>query len=213
MRLKTALVIVVGLIVGVTIVLIWRERATPPTVPADHPVQSEVPNAPGADAAERVADGAGAQTATPLLAQAAWREIPETIGQPLPPLRAGTENQRLIALDRTYLRELKVGQTLEVLIPQLAREYPVTIKEAKTTARGSRVIRGNILDDRRFGFLLTLGPKTTFATIGTPAGVFNLTGSRDLAFIVPGRELTRRVESGLDYVISEPEELPEVPSP
>jgi hypothetical protein len=135
-----------------------------------------------------------------------WVEADPGAFTELPPAWDQVANARLLRLDRRRMGEIDTGGELEIPIPQLNATFTVVAERVETKASGARSVRGHIEGDRRFGFVLTLGETSTFATIGTPQGIFNLAGNRELAWIVSQRELDRLLDpSRPDYVVIEPE--------
>jgi hypothetical protein len=132
---------------------------------------------------------------------ALWGAVEPANYKTLPYLRGDVEGARLVAL-APLLRQIKPGDELLLPIPQLPDPLDVVITRETINASGSRSLQGSLRDDPRFGVVLTLGETTTFATLSTPAGIYNLRGGLDLAWIVSSRELNKVIDPSVpDYVV------------
>lgn len=82
-------------------------------------------------------------------------------------------------------RSIAVGDEMTVEIPQLGRAYRVTIDHVGLGA--GQPATGYTTDDsgRRHNFVLTVGTHTTFASIGTPHGSFELVAKDGLGWLMP----------------------------
>lgn len=133
----------------------------------------------------------------------AWRRADPAQYDELPVLRDDIEGAALVSLSRDHIIGVQVGESLEIIIPQLDNTLTIVIEKVRLHASGSRSLYGHWNGDRRYGLVLTVGARSTFATIGTPAGIFNLRGNADLAWIVPAREFQRHINPDVpDYVVA-----------
>lgn len=139
------------------------------------------------------------------LASAAWLPADPANHPALPQLAADITDARLVTLNRALLLNLSRGESLEIVVPHL--RDPVlnaTIEQATILPSGAHSLRGQIIGGRNHGLVITLGENSSFATIGTPQGLYNLVGDGNLAWVYPERELKARIDPAqADFVIPE----------
>jgi hypothetical protein len=145
---------------------------------------------------------------TPDTPDAAWIEADPALFTGLPLPWEHVTDARQVLLDRQQIIAAGPGSKLALFIPQLSSFLPGAVEHVKKSPSGNLSVRGHINGDRRFGFVLTLGRESTFATIGTPQGIFNLTGNAEVAWIVAQRELDHQIDpSQPDFVVSQAKQL------
>lgn len=128
-----------------------------------------------------------------------WTEIVE-IPDTVPAIRADVPDKRLIKLNRVTLSALLVGQEVNIPIPHLKSSVRVSIRTVDKLASGNTSILGKIDGNPLLDFVMTVGEKSTFATIGTEQGVYNLRGDESLAWIAPAKAFNHHVDPKvLDY--------------
>ncbi len=138
----------------------------------------------------------------PLNAADIWRVAENPASVSAPKIRGDVQNAKLAEFDRIKIASLQKGDVMQILIPQLNRRYAIQVTGVSVTTNGNRVISGRI-DGTPNSSIFTLGAKSLFATVGTPDGIFNVSGNHTYAWIVEARELNRHVDSGeKDYVIA-----------
>ena len=139
-----------------------------------------------------------------------WETLPDTLRddamQAAPVIRRDVQNAQLVQLDSQARERLRRGDEFTMVIPQLGHEYAVLVEKATRSAAGNRHItarlKNNPSDKQFYTAVLTLGKNSLFGTIGTPEGIFNLNGNRQLGWLVSARELNYHVDPRVpDYVI------------
>ncbi|MFN3235534.1 MAG: hypothetical protein ACE37D_00585 [Pseudomonadales bacterium] len=127
-------------------------------------------------------------------------EIPENA----PKIREDVPEKHLVKLDSNALRNLQKGMSARISIPGLREPVEVTVTSVEVLSSGNTSILGKINENPLLDFVATIGENATYATIGTEAGVYNLRGNRELAWIAPGRAFNHHVDPRIpDFVIPE----------
>ena len=127
----------------------------------------------------------GASAALPY-----WSPVdPETAGPSAPPLPIPIDDARLVELQGN-LRNWEVGDPIELAIPHIDAAYTAVI-ERIDTAFGRRAYSGRLEpgDAVLNSFLITVGPASTFATLVTPRGAFELVGNTRFAWMMSTRAM------------------------
>ena len=89
-----------------------------------------------------------------------------------------------------------VGDRVEVEIPQLDAAIQLVVERVQEGPGSTRSVSGHAEDGSggRHGFVLTTGPRSMFARIGTPEGAFELAANRDLGWLMPAANMDRHVD-------------------
>ncbi|MYE84044.1 MAG: hypothetical protein F4X36_19805 [Gammaproteobacteria bacterium] len=189
-----------GLLVGVAVIAVWPPDPTgvPPGThaPADKPPAVE--RAPSAQPPPEPA--APTSTDTPL-----WQALDESTVPTLPDYAPewSTEDRVLVRTSPAMAAAggWRVGDRITLPVPQLGAIYRPLIEEIDDGPGGSRsvlgMIRGDDGRDRRY--VVTVGPAHVFAYIDTPRGPYELSGGRELGWLLP----TSSIMAGFDF--SEPD--------
>ncbi|MFT4797910.1 MAG: hypothetical protein ACJAXW_002766 [Candidatus Azotimanducaceae bacterium] len=128
-----------------------------------------------------------------------WTEIINVPAAP-PAIRSDIPRKRLIKLNRESLSALSVGQEVNITIPHLNSSVRVSIRTVDKLASGNISILGKIDGNPLLDFVMTVSEMSTFATIGTEQGVYNLRGDESLAWIAPAKAFNHHVDPAvLDY--------------
>ena len=190
-----------GLVVGIAVIAVWRPA------PADVPPDTHVPPAtrPATEQAPPVQSptpepAAPTSTDTPL-----WQALDESAVRVLPDYAPewSTEDRVLVrtAPAMAAAGGWRVGDRITVPVPQLGAVYRPLIEEIDDGPGGSRsvlgMVRGDDGRDRRY--VVTVGPAHVFAYIDTPQGPYELSGGRELGWLLP----TSSIMAGFDF--SEPD--------
>ncbi|MBL4681627.1 MAG: hypothetical protein JKY88_13010 [Pseudomonadales bacterium] len=123
-----------------------------------------------------------------------------------PHLRSDITDAELVQYDRTKLLEITNGAIVEVYIPQLNENLAVLITSSELLSSGNVSIIGHLKSNEIFSFVMTLGENSMFATIGTAAGIYNVSGNRELAWVIPALSLRKQMNTDvLDYRSINPE--------
>ena len=111
----------------------------------------------------------------------------------------------------TALRQGAMSNRMTLAVPQLGRNFEGMIEEMDEDYWGNVTYLGLVrdVDGRNYRFVVTAGPRNTFAHIGTSKGTFELVATAgDLGWLMPTRDMDRHVDySQPDYI------LPEEPRP
>lgn len=200
MRNTLLTVFLVGLLAAV---LVWlrlpgtSDVMSPPA--ATKPVPTTVapgaeeavtaPEAPRTSSQPDAATPAEAAETTPDGPAALWAEAGDVPDSARPPRNTRVEDQHLVTMNRAQLLALEPGDTAEIWIPELGEPVTIEIETVSNLPSGNRSIRGAVDGVQPFSFVMTVGKTAIFATIGTPAGVFNLRGNTEFAWLVSSRAL------------------------
>ena len=89
-----------------------------------------------------------------------------------------------------------VGDSIEVEIPQLNAAFQLVVERVQEGPGSTRSVSGDAVDGNggRHSFVLTTGPRTTFARIGTPEGAYELAANRELGWLMPAANMDRHVD-------------------
>ena len=167
----------------------------------------QLPGAPGTVTPARVQAAPGGARAEPAAeaVDPAWLPIDwNSIAPRLapPPHPAGGRDALLVQL-HDGIRAWEVGDRIAMAVPHTGAVFTPTI-ERLHTAFGSRSYAGRLTPEDHLAnsFLVTVGPDSTFATLVTPAGAFELFGNRAFAWMMPANAMDEHVEYGPpDYYI------------
>ena len=111
------------------------------------------------------------------------------------------------------VHDWKAGDEIHLRIPQLGTDIGGVIERADQDANGNRTYLGHVYeqDGSTHRFVVTAGPRNTFAHIGTSRGTFELvaTGGK-LGWLMPTANMDQHVDySRPDYEIEDEQRLPE----
>ena len=107
---------------------------------------------------------------------------------------------------------VRVGESLErwskgglvaFPVPQHRKTYTGLVERMDEDAMGNRSYVGFVDEaGRKYRFVVTAGPRNTFARLGTPKGTFELVASADLGWLMPTAGMDQHVDYGQpDYMI------------
>jgi hypothetical protein len=117
-----------------------------------------------------------------------------------PHLRSDITDAELVSYKREVIRNLSIGSTIEVPIPQLHQTLSILITSSDLLSSGNVSMRGHLRSNEIFSFVMTLGESSMFATIGTPEGIYNVSGNKNSAWIIPAASLKKQMNTDiLDY--------------
>ena len=160
-------------------------------------VGSERPSAPAGEPDE----SPQVRADVPEAGDPLWREADESAVRELPAYPQGwsTDDRVLVRVTgaASAARSWQVGDRLTIPMPQIGDTYRPIIDVIDDGPGGSRSVLGNTLgsDGMRHRFVVTVGPKSMFAYISTPAGVYELTAGTDYGWLVP----TASIMAGVDF--------------
>ena len=199
-----------GLLAAIAILAVWRPDPT--GVPADtrpqpdtRPETGQVPPAPPA----AVEPAAPTSTDTPL-----WQALDESAVPTLPDYAPewSTEGRVLVRTSPAMAAAggWRVGDRITLPVPQLGAVYRPLIEEIDDGPGGSRsvlgMVRGDDGRDRRY--VVTVGPAHVFAYVDTPQGPYELSGGRELGWLLPTSSMMAGFDfSEPDYILPEAAEV------
>ncbi|MFT5571076.1 MAG: hypothetical protein ACI9FB_000740 [Candidatus Azotimanducaceae bacterium] len=123
----------------------------------------------------------------------------------LPNLRSDINDAELVSYQRAFISQLSSGSKVELFIPQLGQSMNVLITSSERLASGNVSLKGHLESNSLFSFVMTLGKKSMFATVGTPGGIFNVSGNQDFAWVIPAASLKKLMDTNVPDYRSAPE--------
>ena len=94
------------------------------------------------------------------------------------------------------INDWEAGDQIILGIPQLGAEFDALIERTEQDANGNRTYLGLVreLNGRSHRFVITVGPRNTFAHIGTSRGTFELVATGPLGWLMPTANLDQHVD-------------------
>jgi hypothetical protein len=134
-----------------------------------------------------------------------WSIVDPSRYKNLPTRRADISEATLISLNFEFMADIKVGDKITIPIPQVEELLYYQVDKVVLHSSGSRSWHAHSVDNSRLSFVLTSGSHSTFATVITNSGVFNVKGNKQLAWVVSSSELNRQIDPmAEDYFVVEP---------
>ncbi len=162
---------------------------------------------PGNEAIQTVTNSGDSMEPEAIGSVELWQVLHEH-PKDVPTIRRDVPQKQLVKLEATAFTSLRQGLKVPLTIPGVDQPLVVTVTNVETLESGNVSISGKVNDNHWLDFVATIGKDAIYATIGTEAGVYNLRGNKELAWIVPGRAFNHHVDPNvLDYVIPEKMEL------
>ena len=192
-RWPLGIYVAVGLAAVLLVVLLARGRNG-----AQEDVGAEPALNPQAQAAPTV-DGGAARSALSPGRQSLWRPVEESAVDPadIPAFAyvADVPGKALVRV-AALAAPRAVGDRVEAEIPQLDAAIQLVVERVVEGPGSTRSVSGHAEDGSggRHGFVLTTGPRSMFARIGTPRGAFELAANRDLGWLMPAANMDRHVD-------------------
>ena len=192
-RWPLGIYVAVGLAALLLVVLLARGRNE-----AQEDVGAEPPLNPQAQAAPTVDEGAAPSALSPGR-QSLWQPVEQSAvdAADIPAFAyvadvPGKALVRVAALAAPHA----VGDRVEVEIPQLDAAFQLVVERVVEGPGSTRSVSGHAEGGSggRHGFVLTTGPRSMFARIGTPEGAFELAANRDLGWLMPAANMDRHVD-------------------
>jgi hypothetical protein len=138
----------------------------------------------------------------PIFESVSLWTFPSSLPASTPTIRDDAPGKQLVHFNRELLLGLSAGQIAIMAIPHVSDPMEVKINSVEQLKSGNVSIRGKVNGNPLLDFVMTLGERSTFATIGTEEGVFNLRGNLEVAWIAPARAFNHHVDPNvLDYRI------------
>ncbi len=177
----------------------------------ERPVVAEEPRRESREPPERGERSSGAvATPTPDGDDPLWEALEETAVARLPDYAAewSTEGRVLVRTSPAMAAAAswRVGDRLVLPVPQLGDLYRPLIEEIDDGPGLSRSALGRIRgeDGRLRRYVVTVGPAHVFAYIDTPRGPYELTGGRELGWLLPTSSMMAGFDFGEpDYILPE----------
>ena len=196
-----------ALAVLVVVLIAFGDRGEPDGTPfpvVENSAEPDAPREPERDSAPQLPNaptpGSLWQPVAPELAAVVASHLD---GPPSSPDYADVEGKALVRLVNRG-RPLAVGDRLDVRLPQLGETYSPVVERIQNGPGATRSVTGQATDSDggKHRFIYTVGPRSTFATIGTRAGVFELVANAELGWLMPAANMYRDVDySKPDYYI------------
>ena len=197
---------VATLLTAIAALLLWRQQPTT-TVPQAPPVTSPT-TGEALGTLPPTVDSPTPAPADPAL----WEALDENSVPRLPEYAPEWSTERRVLVNTAPALAAasgwRVGDRLTLPVPQLGAVYRPLIVEIDDGPGGSRSVLGKVRGDdgRDRRYVVTVGPAHVFAYIDTPQGPYELSGGRELGWLLP----TSSMMAGFDF--SEPDYiLPETP--
>ena len=182
------LAIYLGSAVAAAMLLAWFLAREPP------PLATPVEAPRNAADARTVAD-----QAAPLrpVAGALWQVVdPSAVDAArLPAYKEVVEGRALVRL-LPRQGPFAAGDRPAVPVPQLGETYHPLVERVKVGPGSTHSVAGHAsgIDGSRHLFVYTVGPRSTFARIGTPHGTFELVANGELGWLMPTANMDRHVD-------------------
>lgn len=198
--LLVAVAVIAGGVVGA---LLIPASSPAPSSPGDEaPAQvppTQVPPAapePRPAPAEEQPDAAAAAGMPP-----AWRRVdPALVDADERPTHREAVTGRVLVRIATNLSVLNVGERFALPVPQADAVFEARIEQVHPGLGGARAFTGSLASAGGGRFVLTVGPRSTFANISIPGGRYELVGNRRYAWLMPSANMDRDVDYSVpDY--------------
>lgn len=147
------------------------------------------------------------ESASVVRAGSAWVVVdPESVDE-LPAYKEVVPGRALVRVSED-LRLGAAGNRIELTVPQIGRAFEGVVEQVETDAFGNVTYIGFLIDSngQDYRFVITAGPRNTFANFATSLGSYELVASHDLGWLMPSAQMDQHVDySQPDYFI--PEEM------
>lgn len=150
----------------------------------------------------------GSTQPPPLTPGSLWQPVSmaEVDAADIPAYKEVVEGRALVRIVHQAV-PLQVGDRVAVAIPQIGKTYRPVVDRVETGPGSTHSVAGHveISDGSQHRFVYTVGPRSTFAHIGTPNGTFELVANRHLGWLMPSANMDQHVDySKPDYYIVRP---------
>lgn len=187
---RALLILTSVLILTSIFVVMVNSRAEPDATPIAGEIEHEVPNIV-------LQPSSTFQLKEEVIVESAlWIELSPDYPE-APAIRADIPDKRLVKLNRHMLSTLSQGQEVLVSIPHLEEAIRISVRAVDKLASGNTSVLGKVNDNPLLDFVMTIGQNSTFATIGTERGVYNLRGDASVAWIAPARAFNHHVDPSI----------------
>lgn len=194
--LAAGLAVLGGVIAGL---LFWPAAPAPEAEPPARPSPRTI------DPRPTPPDAAPATAAPTAPAQVLWREVaPSDVAPALLPVHREEVPGRVLVRFAAGRGAWRVGDRLQVTIPQIGAVFDARLEEIHRGPSGARAFTGTLKPDDAasdaYGFVLTVGPVETFAQLSTPLGSYELVGNGRYGWIMPTVNMDQDVDRSVhDY--------------
>ena len=211
-RRLLAVYMVCAILAVLVVVLIWDgtpgESEAHPAALKMNDAKPEVVDEPVSGSTGSPPPGASAPDSLwqPVAPEVAAVVVSQLDGPPSAPDYVDVEDRVLVRLVNRE-RQLAVGDRFDVGLPQLGETYRPVVERVQNGPGATRSITGMAADSDggKHRFIYTVGPRSTFATIGTRQGVFELVANAELGWLMPAANMQRNVDySKPDYYVVRP---------
>lgn len=128
---------------------------------------------------------------------AAWTVAdPAQAGASSTPRKPLAEGAVLVALSDGF-GTWRLGDVVAIEVPQTGRAYRSSIDRVEAGLGGSRsyIGGGPVVGEGAMSLVITVGPRSAFAHVGTPEGRYEMVGNRRFGWLVP----TAGMDAHVDY--------------
>ncbi|MEE1673748.1 hypothetical protein SNR37_003175 [Agarivorans aestuarii] len=121
--------------------------------------------------------------------QSAWSVI-EYVPKQYLELERESVDRRFVSFDGDALQSLTVGESFEMLLPQLDRTFMPVVDSIQLHDNGDRTISGSyeVKNGKSYQVTFTIGHDGLFATLATPQDVYFMQGHSNQAWLISGRD-------------------------
>lgn len=108
-----------------------------------------------------------------------------------------------VSIDRDAIAQMRTGQRLSIAIPQLGKAYEGTVNKVTTHPNGDVTWRGQLEGEAEgFDVVITQGRLTSFASVDTPQGSYELAAQGNQGWVAAATELNGAIDYNRpDYVL------------
>ncbi len=195
--------VVAALLVALWLVLLWPPGDTS-GAPGDSAGGAVIPPLPGEPPLPGTSAGPVVAETSPVPG-ALWRVADAAAEADAPAYKEVVRDRVLVRLSDVAGR-WRVGDQITIPIPQLGQVYNPVVERIERAPGGNQSLIGTLLENagQRYRFVVTVGPKHTFAHLGTPQGSYELVANTELGWLMPTANMDQHVDySKPDYFIPE----------
>ena len=131
----------------------------------------------------------------------AWRRVdPALVDADERPTHREVVAGRVLVRIAANFSLLNVGESFALPVPQADAVFEARIEQVHPGSGGARAFTGSLASAGEGSFVLTVGPRSTFANISIPGGRYELVGNRRYAWLMPSANMDRDVDYSVpDY--------------
>ena len=142
------------------------------------------------------ADDAQSEERSKPVTRAAWSTADRDAWNPqtVPPIDPKLEDTVLMAVNPN-LWSMEAGDAISIAVPQTSATFTTVIDRIEPGMGGSHSYIGRLAQgELPYSFVITVGGHSVFAHLGTPEGIFEMAGNRELAWLTPKASFDRLLD-------------------